>query len=97
MEMLQGNQCIAILNKQKCHFFFYKNRDQEGRTGPAWGGGTSGKGEDVGRGCRRVNMVQIFVHVYVTWKMRPVETVPGMGEGDIMENDEGVNSTMICS
>jgi hypothetical protein len=28
--------CIAILNKQKCHFFpfFYKIREQEGRTGP---------------------------------------------------------------
>jgi hypothetical protein len=24
-------------NKQKCHFF-NKNREQEGRTGPSWGG-----------------------------------------------------------
>jgi hypothetical protein len=31
-------------------------------------GGTSGMGEDVGRGYRRVNMVQIlFTHVY-KWK-----------------------------
>jgi hypothetical protein len=27
--------------------------------------------------------------------MRPVETVPGMGEGRIKENDRWVNSTMI--
>jgi hypothetical protein len=36
--------------------------------------------------------------VYENEKMRPVETVPGMGEGGIKENDgikEGVNSTKI--
>jgi hypothetical protein len=27
--------------------------------------------------------------------MRPVETIPGMEEGSIKENDGGVNSTMI--
>jgi hypothetical protein len=39
-------------------------------------GGTSGSGEDVGKGCRRVNIV----HMYVNGKMRPVETIPRMGE-----------------
>jgi hypothetical protein len=30
--------CIAILNKQKCHFFFfYKIIEQENGTGPTWG------------------------------------------------------------
>jgi hypothetical protein len=30
-------------------FFFYKIEEQEGRTGPAWGGtGTSGREEEVG-------------------------------------------------
>jgi hypothetical protein len=28
-------------------------------------------------------------------KMRPAETIPGMGEGRIKEKDGGVNSTMI--
>jgi hypothetical protein len=30
--------CIAILNKRKCHFFFfYKIGEQEGETGPVEG------------------------------------------------------------
>jgi hypothetical protein len=33
-----------------------------------------------GKGVRRVNMVQIFVHMYVNTKMIPVETIPGIGE-----------------
>jgi hypothetical protein len=33
--------------------------------------------------------------MYVNGKMRPVETVPGMGGEGIKENDGGVNSMMI--
>jgi hypothetical protein len=48
-------------------FFFYKIREQEGRTGSAWGRvgvGTIG-GEDGRERCRRINMVQIiYTHVY---------------------------------
>jgi hypothetical protein len=33
--------------------------------------------------------------MYINGKMRPVETIPGMGGGKIKENDEGVNSSMI--
>jgi hypothetical protein len=33
--------------------------------------------------------------MYVNGKMRPVETLPGMGEGRVRENVEGVNSMMI--
>jgi hypothetical protein len=33
--------------------------------------------------------------MYDNGKMRPVETIPGMEEGSIKENDGGVNSTMI--
>jgi hypothetical protein len=50
--------CIDILNKQKCLFF--KNGEQEGKTGPVWMGVISGRGEDMGKGCRRVNMVEIL-------------------------------------
>jgi hypothetical protein len=32
--------------------------------------------------------------MYENGKMRPVETVPEVGEGRIKENDGGVNSTM---
>jgi hypothetical protein len=58
--------CIAILSKQKCHFFFfYKNGEQESRIGSVWVVGSSWTGEDMGRGCRRVNTVQILcTHVY---------------------------------
>jgi hypothetical protein len=43
------------------------------------GVGTTGRGEDVGKGYRRVNMVEYYVLIYENVKMRPVETVPGMG------------------
>jgi hypothetical protein len=33
--------------------------------------------------------------MYVNGKMRPVETIPGIGGGGIKENDGGVDSTMI--
>jgi hypothetical protein len=63
MEMSQGNSCVAILNKQKC-LFLNKIGEQEGRTEPVWGNSTSGSGEDVGIGCRRVNIVQkLCTHV----------------------------------
>jgi hypothetical protein len=49
-----------ISNKQKClfSFFFYKNGEQEGRTGPEEGVGTSRSREVAGKGGRRVNTVQ---------------------------------------
>jgi hypothetical protein len=33
--------------------------------------------------------------MYENGKMRPVETIPGMGGRELKENDGGVNSTMI--
>jgi hypothetical protein len=51
--------CKAILNKQKCNFF-YKNREREGKTSPVWGAGTSGREEDIRKGCRRENVVEIL-------------------------------------
>jgi hypothetical protein len=46
--------CVAILNKQKYNFFsffFYKIREQEGETGPAWVRGlvTVGGGKRLGK------------------------------------------------
>jgi hypothetical protein len=37
-------------------------------TGPGWGVGISGRGEDVGKECRRVNIVQIFCTHIKKWK-----------------------------
>jgi hypothetical protein len=36
-----------------------------------------------------VNVVEIYVLRYVNRKVRPVETIPGMGERRIKENDGG--------
>jgi hypothetical protein len=41
-------------------------------------------------------MVELLCTRERKWKMRLVETIPGMGVGgEIKENDGGVNSTMI--
>jgi hypothetical protein len=40
--------------------------------------GNSRRGR-TGRGCRRMNMVQKCVHVYVNAKMISVKTISGMG------------------
>jgi hypothetical protein len=52
--------CVAILNKQKYHFFFYKIGEHKGGTVPACGIGTSGRGRMWGKGVRRVTIVQIL-------------------------------------
>jgi hypothetical protein len=70
MELPQGNSLLTILNKQeKISFFFFHNiREQEGGTSPACWAGTSGRWEEVGKECGKVNIVQILVtHVY-KWK-----------------------------
>jgi hypothetical protein len=78
--------CVATLNKQKCLFFFflfYKKGEQESKTGPVWEVGSSGNGEEIRKGCERENMVEIFcTHIYVNGKMRPVETIPGIGKAN---------------
>jgi hypothetical protein len=43
---------------------FFKNREQEGKTGPFWGFATLGLGKDIRKECRRVNMMEILcIHV----------------------------------
>jgi hypothetical protein len=69
---------MAILNRQKCHLKKIKE-NRRCRTGPAWRSVTSVCGEDVGRGCKRVNMVQILCTHVSKWKNETVETIPGMG------------------
>jgi hypothetical protein len=76
----QSPICIVILNKQK-NGLFHKNREQEDKTGPVLWVGSRGKGEDIRKGCRRVNMVEILYILVCKWRMRPVETISGKGEG----------------
>jgi hypothetical protein len=65
----------------------FKNGEQEGKTDPGEGTGSSGWGKEVRKGSRRVNVVEFNVLMYENGKMRPVETIPGMrGEG-IKKND----------
>jgi hypothetical protein len=51
------------------------------------GVGISGRGEDVRKGFRRVNVVKYYVLMYENGKMRPVETILRMGEGEIKGNN----------
>jgi hypothetical protein len=57
-----------MLNSKNIIFFFYKIGKQEGGTGPVWGVSTSGRGEKVGKRCRRVNMVKILSIYVCKWK-----------------------------
>jgi hypothetical protein len=59
---------IGNLNKQKCLFF--RNREQEGKTGPIWRLGSSGMEEGIRKGCRRVNVdvVEILCSHVCKWK-----------------------------
>jgi hypothetical protein len=64
--------------------FFYKIREQEGGS-PSWGGLYQGEGEDVRKGCGRVNMVEVLCTHVCKWKMRHVKTIQEMG--GIKENN----------
>jgi hypothetical protein len=83
-----GNSlCSYLYLQQKCHIFFFlfSSTKSENRRGEQVLPGLGGRGNS---GRERVNMVQICVLMYVNGKMRPVETIPGMG-GGIKKNDGG--------
>jgi hypothetical protein len=51
MEMSQGNPLYSYLKQTKMPFFFFsKNREQKGKTGPVWELVPVGRGEDIGKG-----------------------------------------------
>jgi hypothetical protein len=57
MEVPQGNSLCSYLKEVKMSFlfpFFCKIREQEGGTGLI-----IGSGEEIGKGCKRVTIVQI--------------------------------------
>jgi hypothetical protein len=82
--------CVAILNKQKCHFFLLQNLRTEGWNSSCLGGWYQWERGEVGKRYRRVNIEQILCTHVCKCKMIPVETVPGVGvEGRIKENDRG--------
>jgi hypothetical protein len=67
--------------------FFYKIAEQEGDTGTIWMFGTSGRRDDMGKACRRENMVQILCTHVCKWKMIPVEIILEMGTKVIKESE----------
>jgi hypothetical protein len=71
MEISQGKLPLYLKQtKMSCFsfylfsFFFYKITEQKGGRSPVWGEGWhQWKGEVIGKGYRRVNMVQKCVHM----------------------------------
>jgi hypothetical protein len=68
--------------------FFQKQRTGR-KIRSCLGFGSSRRGEDVGKGCRRVNMVEIICTHVRNGKLRPLETIPGIEGGGIKEKDGG--------
>jgi hypothetical protein len=63
-------------------FSLLQNQRTEGRTGPAWWGvGISERGKVVGKGDRRVNMVQKCVHMYADEKQYLLKLFQESGAG----------------
>jgi hypothetical protein len=81
--MSQGNSLYSYLKQTKMSFCFYKIGEQQSylRGWSQWEGG--GCGERAWESEYGANTVYIFIN----GKMRSVETIPGMGERGIKEND----------
>jgi hypothetical protein len=72
MEVPQGNSLYSYCKQAKWQFYSFtksKNRWAELLLPVGEGGfGTSGSGEEVGKGCKRVNMMQILCTHVCKWK-----------------------------
>jgi hypothetical protein len=51
--------------------------------------GTSGTGDDVGKGCRSLMWWKYYVFMYENRKMWPAKMIAGMGRGGIKETAGG--------
>jgi hypothetical protein len=71
---------------------FHKIGEQKGRKHPAWGHCYQWKGKEVGKGHRRVKIVQILCPHVCEWKN---DIIPRIGVGGKGEMIEEVNSSMI--
>jgi hypothetical protein len=63
--------CVTILNKQNCHFFFLSFAKLENRRVEQALPGevdTSGRVEEVGKGCKKMNILQILCTQECKWK-----------------------------
>jgi hypothetical protein len=61
---------VTTLNKKECHTFFSLAKSGNKRAESVLPGraDTNGRGKEVGKGCRKVNVVQYRVHVNVNGK-----------------------------
>jgi hypothetical protein len=83
-------QAEPVPPHQKCHFFKQKQtRRRQNRF--CLGSWSQWEGENIRKGSPRVKLVEICC-TQVNGKMRPVETIPGVREGEIKKNGGGVNS-----
>jgi hypothetical protein len=83
MEMSQRNSLYSYLKQTKMSFFSFtksENRRVE-KVLPGGGLGTSGRGVEVGKGCGRVNMVQILCAHVCKWKNGTCRNYSRDGEG----------------
>jgi hypothetical protein len=82
MEMSQGNNLYSYLTKTITFFSFIKLENRRVEQVLSGGTGTSGSGDEVGKGCRRMNMVEILYTRVCKQINETIETLPGMGKRD---------------
>jgi hypothetical protein len=70
-------------------FSFTKSQNRQVEQGLSGVTGTSGKGKDVGKWCRRVNMLQILCAHACEWKNCTCLYYSGVGEERVKKNDGG--------
>jgi hypothetical protein len=70
---------IVKLPVQLSHTFFFQ-KWRAGKYKQVWELVPVGGGENIRKGCRRVNVVEILCAHVENGKMRPDETIPGMEE-----------------
>jgi hypothetical protein len=77
IEMSQGNSCVAILSKGKCHFFPFTKLESRSveEVLPGVGVGTTRSGRKWEQGMGGRIWCKYCVHMCVSGKMRPVETI----------------------
>jgi hypothetical protein len=92
MEVSEENTLDSDFKQANMSFFFLlQNQRTEGRNGSylgVGGGWYQWEQEKVGKGYRRVNMVQILCTHVCKWKNQTCETISGMGRW-IKENGVG--------
>jgi hypothetical protein len=67
METSHGNSLCSYLKQTKMSFFFFYRMAEQVLPGDG-GVGTSGRGEEKQKECRRVNIVQVLCTHVCKWK-----------------------------